>query len=89
MPKTRPLASYSPHRRWTDADARIVLAALDALETTAEETRAVPAFVEVRHRAAELVEIVLRSGRVLRVPESIDAATLRRFIETLEQDPAC
>jgi transposase-like protein len=49
-----------------------------------------PAFIEVRHAAErERVEIVLRSGRVVRVAESIDGDVLRRLIAALEQDPAC
>jgi transposase-like protein len=49
-----------------------------------------PAFIEVRHAAErERVEIVLRSGRVVRVAESIDADALRRLIAAIEQDPAC
>ena len=43
-----------------------------------------PAFVEVCPRAAERVEIVLPSGLVLRVAESIDAVALRRLIGALE-----
>ena len=48
-----------------------------------------PTFVEVRRHAPEYVEIVLRSGRVLRVLESIDAAALRRFVAALEQESPC
>lgn len=49
-----------------------------------------PTFIEVRHAAErERVEIVLRSGRVVRVAESIDADALRRLIAALEQDPHC
>ena len=58
------------------------------LETASEET-APPSFVEVRRRASEHVEIVLRTGHVVRVTESIDATVLRRLIDALEQDPAC
>jgi hypothetical protein len=46
-----------------------------------------PSFVEVRPRTAEGVEIVLRSGVTLRVAESIEAAVLRRLVETLEGPP--
>lgn len=114
MPKSSPLASYSTPRRWTDADARTVLSALDAsglsvtafairegldaqrlyfwrrrLEATSDGAPMPPALVEVHRRAAEHVEIVLRTGRVVRVSESIDAAVLRRLIHALEQDPTC
>jgi len=51
---------------------------------------AAAAFVEVgRHAATERVEIVLRSGRTLRVSESIDAIALRRIVDVLEHDAAC
>jgi hypothetical protein len=45
------------------------------------------AFVEVRQREAERVEIVLRSDRVLRCAEEISEATLRRFVGALEGEP--
>jgi transposase-like protein len=44
-----------------------------------------PAFIEVRPREPEPVEIALRSGRILRVSEAIEASALRRFVEVLEQ----
>ncbi|HEY4824331.1 MAG TPA: hypothetical protein VIH49_04710 [Solirubrobacteraceae bacterium] len=44
-----------------------------------------PGFVEFRPRVVERVEVVLRSGRVLRVAESIDPATLLRLVEALER----
>jgi hypothetical protein len=51
---------------------------------------ATAAFVEVgRHAATERVEIVLRSGRMLRVPDSIDAVMLRRIVDVLEHDASC
>jgi len=56
----------------------------------AGSVEAPPEFIEVRHTAErERVEIVLRSGRVVRVAESIDADALRRLIVALEQDPVC
>ena len=48
---------------------------------------AAPAFVEVRPRAIERVEIVLPSGLVLRVAESIDAGALRRLVDALTESP--
>ena len=51
--------------------------------------KAQPTFIEVRHGERERVEIVLRSGRVVRVAESIDADAPRRLIAALEQDPHC
>ncbi len=43
-----------------------------------------PAFIEVTPAAARLIEIELRSGHVLRVPEHFDAASLRKLLEVLE-----
>jgi transposase len=50
-----------------------------------------PVFVELTARSPTTapVEVVLRSGRVLRVPESIDTTTLRRLVEALEQEAPC
>lgn len=49
-----------------------------------------PAFVEVRPRTIErTVEVVLPSGLVLRVAESIDATALRRLIGALELPSPC
>jgi transposase-like protein len=54
------------------------------------EGRQTPTFIEVRAATArECVEVVLRSGCVIRVTESIDPGVLRRLIDALEQDPAC
>lgn len=44
-------------------------------------------FVEVHPGAGRQVEVLLRSERVLRVSEGIDADVLRRLCEALE--PAC
>lgn len=44
-----------------------------------------PKFLELRPTAAERVEVVLRSGVVLRVREAIEPTTLRRLVEALEQ----
>lgn len=49
----------------------------------------VPEFVELRSRGSEPVEVVLRSGRVLRVAESIDPAVLIRLVGALEQTEPC
>lgn len=52
-----------------------------------------PEFVEVTpQRAADnrgVVEVVLRSGRVLRVSEEVDSHVLRRLADALEQDESC
>ena len=50
---------------------------------------AIPAFVEIRHRESIVVEIVLRSGRVLRVAESIERSALRRLLDVLEEQGSC
>ena len=50
---------------------------------------AAPAFVEVKPRRAELVEIVLLSGRIVRVSESIDVAALERIANALDRGVPC
>lgn len=54
-----------------------------------DDETASPAFVEVRAMGSEHVEIILRSGQVLRVAASIDGGVLRRLVEALERDGAC
>ena len=46
-------------------------------------------FVEVRQREAERIEVVLRSGRILRCGEEISEATLRRLVGILEEESEC
>lgn len=46
-------------------------------------------FVELRPRAVEHVEVVLRSGRVLRVSETIQPSLLTRLASALEDPSAC
>jgi transposase-like protein len=48
-------------------------------------------FVEVRPREIERerVEVVLRSGRVLRCAEEIASTPLRRLVSILEEEPTC
>ena len=51
-----------------------------------------PAFVEIRTVAAgERVEVVLPSGIVLRVPDSVEPAIIRRLLDALEspRTPSC
>lgn len=48
-----------------------------------------PRFIEVRRPGAGPVEVLLRSGRVLRIPESIDTAALRRIADALEDPRVC
>lgn len=115
MPKSRPRLPPAARRRWTRADARTVLEAMDRSglgvaafaaregldaqrvyfwrrRLRATEERAItPAFVEVKPWVAEHapVEIVLRSGRILRVTASIDGEALRRIADALDEDPPC
>ncbi len=46
-------------------------------------------FVEVRSAAGDPIEVVLRSGHVVRLPPSFDAAALARLLEVLESASAC
>lgn len=48
-----------------------------------------PTFLEVHPQRAEPVEVVLRSGRVLRVSEQIDEVVLLRLVEILERSGLC
>jgi hypothetical protein len=59
---------------------------LGARSFSAERT---PAFVELRTRGGEQVEIVLRSGRLLRVCETIDPSVLERLVLALERSEPC
>jgi len=49
----------------------------------------VPAFVEVTTAVAERMEVVLRSGRVVRVPYSFEPESLRRLLDVLEPPDSC
>jgi hypothetical protein len=60
------------------------------LDNASRDVARPPAFIELRPAAErERVEVLLRSGRVVRVAESIDGDVLRRLVDALEQDPAC
>lgn len=50
-----------------------------------------PEFVEVTEQlqGGTVVEVILRSGRVLRVPAQIEPGVLRRIADALEQDGPC
>lgn len=61
---------------------RLVAKAGVALPTVAD-------FVELRPRDHERVEIVLRSGRLLRVTETVDPSVLVRLVAALEQSESC
>lgn len=58
---------------------------------SAENVAAEPApeFVELRPRERERVEVVLCSGRVLRMAEDISAAALERLVAVLERASPC
>lgn len=47
------------------------------------------AFVEVRAQRPSRVELVLRTGHVLFVPDSFDAGALSRLVEILERATEC
>jgi transposase-like protein len=116
MPTKSPSSPFD-RRRWTEADARLALAALDrsgkAVSVFAAEHGLDPQRLYVWRRRlgkAELTtfqelivrpatpitvaasnatfEIVLRSGELLRVPPSFDAASLERLLAVLRAD-AC
>jgi transposase-like protein len=52
-----------------------------------------PPFVELRQTSArssrDRIEIVLRSGHILFVGESVNPSSLRRIVELLERDTEC
>jgi len=101
--------AYRSRRRWTTADAQVMLAELassglsiaEFAEKTGLDVNRVyrwrrrigssasvalakrPAFIEVK-RPAHAVEVLLRSGRVLRFSEGIDTAALARIADALE-----
>jgi len=114
MPRPRGPAKYLTRRRWTVAEARAALAAVDesGLSINAFAARQgidaqrlyywrrrlageglvaqpPPEFVELRPQRPEPVEVMLRSGRVLRVAESIDPVVLIRLVAALEHDEPC
>ena len=47
------------------------------------------AFVEVRAQRPSRIELVLRTGHVLFVPDSFDAGALSRLVEVLERAGEC
>lgn len=50
-----------------------------------------PAFVEIARTtgSASGIEVVLRSGRVLRVAEGFGEETLRRLVQVLDEEGSC
>ena len=92
MPKLPILAIAGTRRRWTSTDARLILKAqaTSGLSVNAFATHVrTPTFVEVMPRSAPAAEVVLRSGRILRISPTIDTPTLRRLVEALEDDTGC
>ena len=59
------------------------------LEAEGVAGQSAPEFVELRPQGAEPVEVVLRSGRVLRVSEAIDPTALVRIVAALERSGPC
>jgi hypothetical protein len=50
----------------------------------------VPPFVEVTTTGGERrMEVVLRTGHVVRVPDSFEADSLRRLLDVLEPSESC
>jgi hypothetical protein len=47
----------------------------------------VPAFVEVKSTSSTPIEVVLRSGHVVRVRDGFDQGTLARLVTVLEGQP--
>lgn len=68
-------------RRWSERLAREDRCRPEESEAAPR----VPDVVEIRTCPAAPVEIVLRSGRVLKVAETIDLATLTRLVSALER----
>jgi transposase-like protein len=48
-----------------------------------------PTFVEVRARAGDGIEVVLRGGDILRIPSSFESETLTRLLKVLEPSRSC
>ena len=114
MPRGRALFGHG-RRRWTTAEARAALSALEGSGLTVaafavrqglhpdrlyrwrrqlavgkvSAERISPAFVELRPRSVEQVEVVLRSGRLLRACETIEPSVLERLVLMLEKSEPC
>jgi transposase len=59
------------------------------LDAMSARTPAIPTFVELWPRRAEMIEVVLGSGRVLRASEAIEPSALGRFVDALERPSPC
>jgi transposase-like protein len=53
------------------------------------EDGASPSFVELTATAGERIEVVLRSGHVVRVPDGFEPESLKRLLEVLEPTDSC
>ena len=72
--------------RWRE---RVGVSAGQQLAASARSTPERAAFVEVRARRPSRIELVLRTGHVLFVPDSFDAGALSRIVEILERASEC
>jgi hypothetical protein len=72
--------------RWRE---RLGLSAGQQLAASAASMPERAAFVEVRAHRPSRVELVLRTGHVLFVPDSFDASALSRLVEILERATEC
>jgi transposase-like protein len=80
------VAAFAARERF---DAQRLYRWRSQLAATNRTTQPAPAFVEIQPRQAEPVEVLLRSGRVLRVSESICPAELERPVVVLERVSSC
>jgi transposase-like protein len=48
-----------------------------------------PTFVELARPAGDRMEVVLRSGHVVRVPDAFEPESLKRLLEVLEPTDSC
>ena len=72
--------------RWRE---RLGVSAGQQLAASAASMPERAAFVEVRAHHPSRVEVVLRTGHVLFVPDSFDAGALSRLVEILERATEC
>ena len=72
--------------RWRE---RLGLSAGQQLAATAASMPERAAFVEVRSHGPSRIELVLRTGHVLFVPDSFEPSALSRLVEILERATEC
>jgi len=72
--------------RWR---ARLGVSSGQQLAARAARMRERAALVEVRAQRPSRIELVLRTGHVLFVPDSFDAGALSRLMEVLERASEC